>query len=78
MGDSEKKTQSAPKKEKPTRKTSFFKGVKSEFKKVIWPDKDKAIKETTAVVIVTAVLAVVIAIIDTGLKIGIDKILQIG
>ena len=37
MGDSAK-TVKAPKKDK---KPSFFKGVKAEFKKISWPDKNK-------------------------------------
>ena len=27
-----------------------FKGIKAEFKKIIWPDKDKLVKETIAVI----------------------------
>ena len=37
------------KKEK-AQKKSWFKGLKAEFKKVVWPDKNTLAKQTTAVV----------------------------
>ena len=79
MGDSEKNAKNAPeKKEKPVRKTSFLQGVKAEFKKIIWPDKEKLVKETTAVVIITVILSIIIAAIDAGFKMGADIIFKIG
>ena len=33
-----------------TPKPSFFKGVKTEFKKIAWPDKDSLVKQSVAVV----------------------------
>ena len=38
-------------------KKSWFKGLKAEFKKIIWPDKKTLAKETTAVVAVSVLLA---------------------
>lgn len=61
-----------------TQKKSFFKGVKSEFKKVIWPTKETLVKETVAVVVTSVILGVIIAIVDIGVKYGFDKILQLG
>lgn len=75
MGDSEKTT--GQKSKKKTKK-SFFHGLKAEFKKIIWPEKDALMKETSAVLIVTIVLGVIISIIDLIIKTGMDKILQIG
>lgn len=77
MGDSEKKTQKTPE-TKPARKKGFFQGLKAEFKRIIWPDREKLVKETTAVVVITIVLSIIIAAIDAGMKIGLDKIFQIG
>ena len=71
MGNTENKT------EKPQKK-SFFKGVKSEFKKIIWPTKENLTKETIQVVVVSVILGVLIAIIDVGVKFGFDKLLQLG
>ena len=76
MGDSEKKTgQKTP---KTANKKSFFRELKAEFKRIIWPEKDMLLKETTAVLITTIVLGVIISIIDLIIKTGMDKILQIG
>lgn len=72
MGDnnSGNTTEKAPKK-------SFFKGLKSEFKKIVWPDKDTLGKQSVAVVLISVVLGVLIAVLDTVIQFGIDKILQI-
>lgn len=53
-------------------KTSWFDGLKSEFRKITWPSKEQIGKETTAVVGVTVVAAILIAVIDTLVKYGID------
>ena len=71
MGDTAKTNEQAPKK-------SFWKGLKSEFKKVIWPDKDTLLKQSTAVVIISIVLGIIIAAIDWCIQFGVDKLLQIG
>ena len=57
--DAEKK-QKAPKK-------SWTKGLQAEFKKIIWPDKQSLVKQTAAVVVITAVLGVLITVIDSGI-----------
>ena len=57
-----------------TEKTSFFKGVKAEYKKISWPDKDTLIKESVAVVCVSAVVAALIAFFDTAIQYGINYI----
>ena len=56
-----------------TQKTqkSWFKGLQAEFKKVIWPDKKTLARQTTAVVAVSVVLGVIIAVIDALLSYGI-------
>ncbi|WP_455715148.1 preprotein translocase subunit SecE [Anaerosporobacter sp.] len=71
MGDTANNTENAPKK-------SFFSGVKSEFKKIIWPDKQTLAKQSAAVVTMSVVVGVVIAIVDVVIQYGIDKILKIG
>lgn len=71
MGDTTTSTEKAQKK-------SFFKGVKSEFSKIIWPSRDSLVKETVAVVVVSVVLGAIIAIVDVGVKHGFDMLLQLG
>ena len=44
----------------------FWKGVKTEFKKIIWPDRDTLIKQLIAVLCVTVISALIIAVIDFG------------
>ena len=44
----------------------FWKGVKAEFKKIIWPDRDTLVKQLVAVLCVTVVAALLIAVIDFG------------
>ena len=53
-------------------KKNFFKGVRSEFKKITWPGKDDIIKQTVVVTVITAIVAVLISLIDLGLKYGIN------
>ncbi len=60
-----------------TEKPSFFKGVKAEYKKITWPDKDTLVKESVAVVCVSAVLAVLIALFDTVIQYGINFIAKL-
>ena len=56
---------------------SWFKGIKAEYKKVIWPNKDEVTKQTIAVVLVSFVVGVVIALLDMGLQYGIDFIINL-
>ena len=56
-------------------KKSWFKGIKSEFKKIIWPDKESLAKESVTVIVISAVLALVIALIDAAVKYGLGFII---
>jgi len=58
-------------------KKSWFKGLKSEFKKIVWPDKKSLTKETVAVVATSVALGIIIKIIDTILSYGIDALIQL-
>lgn len=59
-----------------TQKKSWFKGLRAEFRKIIWPDKKALAKQTTAVVTVSVLLGAAIAVIDAILKYGIDFIVR--
>ena len=52
------------------KKEGFFKGVKKEFKKIVWPDKVTLLKESAAVVVVSVVLGAIIALVDAAIKAG--------
>jgi len=53
-------------------KRNFFKGVRSELKKITWPTRDDVIKQTVVVSIITVVVALLIAVIDLGVEYGIN------
>ena len=53
-------------------KKSKWKSLKSEFNKIVWPDKITLAKQTVAVVTLSVILGGIIAIVDAILKIGID------
>lgn len=52
-------------------KPGFFKGVKAEFKKISWPDRESVIKQSVAVVCVSVVLGAVIAVLDFIMQYGV-------
>ncbi len=52
----------------------WFKGLKAEFKKIVWPEKESVVKQTAAVIVVTVVLSAIIYLIDMGLTRLIDLI----
>ena len=55
-------------------KKSWFKGVKSELKKIIWPDKETLTKQSIAVITVTVVLGIVIYLLDYLIELGLGII----
>ena len=62
---------------KESRLRSFFRGVKVEWGKIIWPSRETLTKQTGAVVVVSVILSAVIAILDYLMKTGLDKLLTI-
>ena len=54
------------------KKPSKFSQIKAEFKKIIWPDKKSVGKQTLAVVVISVILGIVIALIDIVFKNGIN------
>ena len=59
-------------------KTNWFKGLKAEFKKFIWPDKKTLLKQTVAVVICSVVIGLLISLFDSlftgGVQLLLDKV----
>ena len=56
---------------KKTQKTDWFKGMKAEFRKIVWPDQKSLTRQTIAVVSVSVALALIIKILDMIMPIGI-------
>ncbi len=44
----------------------FFKDYKSEFKKIVWPDKKDTLKQSGVVVVSIIVVGVAVVLLDTG------------
>ena len=61
-----------------SKKKSRLQGLKAEFRRIIWPAKETITKETTAVVVSTVILGIIIALLDLLIKTGLDKVFQIG
>jgi preprotein translocase subunit SecE len=53
-------------------KTSWFEGLKAEFRKIIWPGKEALARQTAAVIAVSVVLGLIITLLDTFIQYGID------
>ncbi len=71
MGDSAK----SEKTEKSTSKlVKFWNGVKAEFKKITWPDKDDLLKQSIAVVVISVVVGAIITVLDFGMQYGVEFI----
>lgn len=54
--------------EKKVNKVNFFQNVKSEFRKIIWPQKNALTKESVAVIVTTVILGGVVAVLDLGIQ----------
>ena len=51
---------------------NYCKGLKSEFGKITWESREDVTKETIAVVVISVIVGLLIALIDTGLHYGIN------
>lgn len=47
------------------KKKSYWDGLKAEFHKIIWPDRDTVVSETSSVVAASIALGLIIAGLDT-------------
>ena len=57
-------------------KKNWFKGLKAEFSKIIWPDRQSLTKETVAVLAVSVLSGVIIAVVDLIVRFGIEFIVK--
>ena len=67
MGDSAEKQ----------KRVGFWDGVKAEFKKIVWPDRKSTLKQSVAVVAISVVVGVIIAILDYFIKYGVNILTSI-
>ena len=59
-----------------SQKKSWFQGLQSEFKKIVWVDNATLVKQTIAVTIITVVLAVIISVFDSAILEGINLLVK--
>ncbi len=57
-------------------KISFWKGLKAEFNKIVWPEKDTVSKQTVVVLTVSLALGALIGVLDMIFKFGINLIIS--
>ena len=55
-----------------TPKTSWFTGLQAEFQKIIWPDRQSIKRQTIAVVAVSVVTGLIIALLDWVIQYGVN------
>ena len=58
-------------------KPSFFKGVKAEFKKISWPDRQTTLKQSVVVVAISVVVGLIIAALDVIIQYGVNFLTSI-
>ncbi|HCS68113.1 MAG TPA: preprotein translocase subunit SecE [Oribacterium sp.] len=54
----------------------FFKGLKTEYNKIIFPTRQDIIKETTATIAVSLLIGALIAVLDLIMKTGLGFIIR--
>ena len=55
-----------------TPKCNWFRGLASEFNKISWPDRKSVVRQTIAVVSVSVVVGLIIALMDWIIQYGVD------
>ena len=53
-------------------KTSWFTCIKAEFRKIIWPDQKSVVRQTIAVIAVSVVTGLIIALLDWVIQYGVN------
>lgn len=59
-----------------TPKKSFFKGLKSEFHKIVWTGKEELVKQTVIVVVISLIMCALITAIDSVVLEGINLLVK--
>ena len=54
----------------------FYKGLKAEFRKIVWPTQETLTKQTISVVSVSVFLGLVIALFDLAFQLGLTRLFQ--
>ena len=60
-----------------TPKTSWFEGVKAEFRKIIWPDQKSVVRQTIAVIVTSVIVCLIIALLDWAIQYGVNFLVDL-
>ena len=63
----------AQKKKSGNKIVKFFKEVKSEMKKVVWPSKNQVVKNTLIVIAAVVIIGILIWVLDVLFQFGLSK-----
>lgn len=63
---------------KPNRVVKFFKDLKSELKKVVWPSRKTVVNNTGVVLAVMLIVGLFLTGVDTALGFVVEKLISIG
>ena len=47
--------------------STYFRGVKAEMKKVVWPSRTELINYTGVVIIISAIISIIVYVLDLGI-----------
>ena len=56
--------------------SDFLNGIKAEFKKIVWPNKDDIVKETVAVISSSIAIGIIISILDFIFKVLLNFVIK--
>lgn len=59
-----------------TKLATYFRGVKSELRKVIWPNKKELINYTSVVILISVIVAIVVYVLDLGIHGALSLIIK--
>ena len=59
---------------KPSKIKKFFKDLKSEFKKIVWPSKESVFRQSVAVTAIAIVVGILITVFDFLIQYGVNFI----
>ena len=48
-------------------KKSWFHGLKAEFRKIVWTDRETLMKQTAVVIVISVLLGALISVMDAGI-----------
>ena len=55
---------------------AWWAGLKGEYSRIIWPDKPTVVRQTITVIVVTIIIGILIALIDSVVQLGIGALIK--